>query len=459
MNEHTNKLLNTLMVPELRKMLITKSKNKLSAFCNDLHPASVAEFLEPLENQEQWQLLSMLDGDLRSDIFSYFEPERQLQIAEIISDKELTDLLEDMSPDERTDLFQSLDEQRQDLLYPSIARAERLDIKKLSAFEDDMVGSIMTTDYIAINQETTVSKALETIRRLAPSRETVYYTYIINDDRVLVGVVSLKDLILAPGFDTLKNIMQGSIKYILATSDREEAGALVKQYDFLALPVVDTEKHIVGIVTVDDIVDILEEEATEDFYQLAAVGEQMNYHRDNIFKIAAARIKWLVLLIMVGYISIWILNQNQDVFKQIIALTFFIPLLIGAGGNAGAQTTTIVIRSIATGELKQSDMWLVLRRELQVGLIIGLVLGLLMGGGALLVESSQFDIAINLALTVGLSVMILVFVAKALGCILPMSLEKAGIDPALISTPMIACIIDITGILIYINIAKIVFGI
>lgn len=449
---------NTLMVPELREMLALDARAQIQAFCSDLHPASVAEFLEPLEIAEQWQLLLYVDGDLRSDIFRYFEAEHQLAIAAAIDDCELTALLEEMAPDERTDLFQGLDEKRQELLYPSIARAERLDIKKLSAFEEGMVGAVMTTDYIAIDQENSVAKALETIRRLAPSRETVYYTYIVNDDRTLVGVVSLKDLILAPGFEILKNIMHGSVKHVMATADREEAGALVKQYDFLALPVVDDTHHLIGIVTVDDVVDILEEEATEDFYHLAAAGEQVNYHRDNIFTIAAERIKWLILLIIVGYISIWILDQNQEVFKQIIALTFFIPLLIGAGGNAGAQTTTIVIRSIATGELKEHDLWLVLRRELQVGLIIGLLLGALMAMGALLVESSDLQIAFKLGLTVGISVVVLVVVAKALGCLLPMIVGKVGIDPALISTPLIACIIDIVGILIYIAIAKAMFG-
>ena len=286
----------------------------------------------------------------------------------------------------------------------------------------------------------------------------VYYSYIINDDKILVGVVSLKDLILAPGFEIVKNMMQGSVKTILATSDREEASTVVKQYDFLALPVVNDTHNIVGIVTVDDVVDILEEEATEDFYHLAAAGEQVNYHRDTIFKISLERVKWLILLIIVGFVSIWILDQNQDIFRQIIALTFFIPLLIGAGGNAGAQTATIVIRGIATGEVKSKDTWLVLKREFQVGPTIGIVLAFLMALGALLVESNDLSIAIKLGSTVGISVLILVVIAKMLGCILPLSLERAGVDPALISTPLIACIIDILGIIIYIAIAKAMFG-
>jgi magnesium transporter len=308
----------------------------------------------------------------------------------------------------------------------------------------------MTTEYVDLGTEITVSEALENIRKTGPDRETIYTCYAINVNRELCGVVSLKDIILAKPDQIISEIMSDKVYKVHTTDDQEEAAKAIQKYDFLSLPVVDSENRLVGIITVDDILDVVEEEATEDFHKMAAIQmPEERYFRAGYFKQLTGRVGWLFVLVLASTISGKILQKYSLALSSIIALAYFIPMLMGAGGNIGSQSSTLVIRALATGELALRQWWKVLVREACAGFVIGSVLG-----------TTAFFIAIflldntMLGITVGISVATVVTVGNLAGAATPFIFSYLKLDPAIVSAPLITTIIDVTGIIIYFEIAR-----
>jgi len=443
----------TLLVPELRELLDAGNTEALKEFCERGQPAVVADLLSGLKVEEIRQILALVELPVRAEVFSQFELELQAVLVPLLERDETARLLENMPHDLRVDLVQALDEELRDDLLPLVAQAERADIRRLASYPEDTAGALMTTDYAALPPDITVRDAIEQLRLQAPDRETIYYVYVVDADRRLVGFVSLEDLILARPRWLVREVMFTDVISVRADQDREEVADVIGRYDLLAVPVVNAEGVLVGIVTVDDIVEVLEEEATEDIYHYGAAGEPIAYLAVSPLQIARQRLPWLMILVAAAFLSGYVLQHFSAVAAAILPLTFFIPMLMGSGGNAGTQSTTTIIRGLATGEIVLGDAWRVLQKEATVGVLVGVAMGLLATARVLLVPTEGVVGRVALSFTVGLAMLCAVVVAKTIGGVLPLALKSLGFDPALMSAPLITTILDSLTLTLYFTLA------
>jgi len=314
----------------------------------------------------------------------------------------------------------------------------------------------MTTEYATLNMDMTIAEGLQHLKHIAPDRETIYTIFVFDSNRHLKGGLTLEKLILAKDNQLVKDIMNRQIISAGINDDQEFVSKLIADYDLFALPVVDEENKLVGMITVDDIVDVVTEEATEDFLRHGSVQGELDYVGANPFTLAKQRIIWLLLLVLIGFVSGYVMQLNQDILQSVIALAFFLPLLSGSAGNAGTQSSTVIIRGLATGELKTGDFWKVLMKEMATGVIIGLALGLASGIRALISDKTH---DVRLAFTVGISMIFVVALATILGAVFPVLFKKMKLDPALMSAPFIASVIDIISIFIYLTLASLIYHI
>lgn len=446
----------TLLLPELRELLSAGNTHSLRQFCERGRPALVADPLSGLDPEEIWQVLQVVELPTRADIFSQFELELQAQLVPIIDREQMAHLLEEMPHDLRVDLVQALGEELREDILPLVARAERADIRRLSSYPEDTAGALMTTDYAALPPDTSVREALERLRLQAPDRETIYYTYVIDEQRRLIGFVSLKDLILARPNRLVREVMYTDVISVRAHQDREEVADAIGRYDLLAVPVVNAEDVLVGIITVDDIVEVLEEEATEDMYHYGAAGEPVDYLSASPLSIARQRLPWLMILVLAAFLSGFVLQQFSPVWTALAPLMIFVPLLMGSGGNAGTQSTTVIIRGLATGEITLADGFRVLRKEVTVGLVVGAAMGILAAGRAWFIKTDSHFGNLHLCASVGLAMVCAVMVAKTIGGLLPLALKRLGFDPALMSAPLITTILDSLTLTIYFTLAAVI---
>lgn len=446
----------TLLLPELRELLSAGNTHSLRQFCERGQPAVVADSLSGLEPEEIRQVLQVVELPTRADIFSHFELELQAHLVPIIDREEIAHLLEEMPHDLRVDLVQALEEELREDILPLVARAERADIRRLSSYPEDTAGALMTTDYAALPPDSSVREALERLRLEAPDRETIYYTYVIDEQRRLIGFVSLKDLILARPNRLVREVMYTDVISVRAHQDREEVADVIGHYDLLAVPVVNAEDVLVGIITVDDIVEVLEEEATEDIYHYGAAGEPVDYLSASPLSIARQRLPWLMILVLAAFLSGFVLQQFSPVWTALAPLMIFVPLLMGSGGNAGTQSTTVIIRGLATGEITLADRFRVLRKEVTVGLMVGAAMGILAAGRAWFIKTDSHFGNLHLCASVGLAMICAVVLAKTIGGLLPLALKRLGFDPALMSAPLITTILDSLTLTIYFTLAAVI---
>ncbi len=437
--------------PDIQEILSREDyAERLREVFHDLHPYDIFSLIEDLPPEDIAKIISAL-GKKGIEVFEYFPDEEKKDIFYCFSRRKMVDLLEEMAPDDRVDFVKKLPEDLVEDILPLIAQAERNDIKRLLQYEEGTAGAIMTTEYANIPPDITVEEALQYLRRIAPDRETIYYVYVTDKDRKLVGLVTLRDLITARKNAKIEEIMHRDLVKVRVNDPAEEVAKKVRDYDFLAIPVVDDEDRLVGIITVDDVIDVIEEEDTEDMFAYGASGVVHDYTQESIWGIAKKRIMWLLILVFVQFISGAVLQMHSAQLQAMIALAFFIPVLSGMGGNAGSQSSTTIIRGLATGEIKEDDFWRIFFKEVRVGLLVGSVLGLIGFARAMLIQKD-----IRLGITVFLSMVATVTAATTAGATLPVIFKKLGLDPALMSGPFIASIVDIVSILIYFEIARIV---
>jgi magnesium transporter len=439
-----------IFTPELKELIESKNLKGLSLILRELHPADIADIIRELEPTERVITLRVLNKTLLAEVFSLLDPEEEEEMLGYFTERRAKAILLEMSPDDRTQLLDELPASVVKRLLNLFPAEEREEANILLNYPPESAGRVMTTEYVDLGTEITVSEALDHIRKTGPDRETIYTCYAINEKRVLCGVVSLKDIILAKPDQKICQIMNEKIYKVNTTDDQEEAARAIQKYDFLSLPVVDSENRLVGIITVDDILDIVEEEATEDFHKMAAIQlPEERYFRAGYFKQLSGRVIWLFVLVLAATISGKVLQNYSLALSSIIALAYFIPMLMGAGGNIGSQSSTLVIRALATGELTLAQWWKVLVREAVAGVVIGAVLG-----------TTAFFIAIfllqntMLGITVGISVATVVTVGNLAGAATPLIFSYLRLDPAIVSAPLITTIIDVTGIIIYFEIAR-----
>lgn len=443
---------NQLLLPDLRVMLQEDDKEGLREFCEVLHPAVAAEVLEGLDAGEIWTVLENCSLPRQVEIFEYLSLPRQIELVDVLGKERLSRLIEEMSPDNRVDLLERLDPERVEAVLPLIAQAERSDIRKLLSYPEDSAGSIMTTEYASLPEDISVAEALERLRRQAPDSETIYYVYIIDEGRRLDGFISLRELILARPTAKLSEIMQRDVISVRVDDDQEFVAQELARYDFIAIPVVDNQNRLVGIVTHDDALDVVREEATEDTHLLGAVAPlEDSYLETPLRKLAWNRGRWLLFLGVVALATAMVLRGYEDKNRteQYEWMILFLPLVLASGGNAGSQSATLVIRALALGEMGRQENVRLARRELAVGLALG-------GGlAALGFAAAQFGFHLGLekAAIVGVTVLLVVLLSTVSGALLPLGLRQLGADPALMSNPLIAALVDVLGVVIYYTVA------
>jgi len=439
---------NSLLLPDLRMMLQENDAQALAEFCGVLHPAVIAEVLNSLEDADVWRVLENANLARQVEIFEFLDVTKQIDLVKVLDRERLSRLLEEMSPDDRVDLLSRMDEDYVEDLLPLIAKAERSDIRKLLSFPEDSAGAIMTTDYASLPQNITVREALDRLRQQAPNRETIYYVYILDEDRRLDGFITLEELILAKPDKILSEIMTRPVISVRVDDDQEIVAQELARYDFLAIPVVDNQNQLVGIVTHDDVLDVLQEEATEDAHLLAAVAPlEDSYLTTPLTTLYWKRGVWLVLLLVAALGTAAVLKHYENVSDQSKWMILFIPLVLASGGNAGSQSATLVIRMLALGEMRRREHLLLAVRELVLATVLGGSLMLLAFVCAL-----QF-VGPSQAVVVGVTVFLIVLLATITGAMLPLGFKRLGMDPALMSNPLIAAMVDVMGVFIYYKVA------
>lgn len=457
---------NPLLLPDLRVMLGENDKQGLAEFCDVLYPAVTAEVLDSLETEEFWQVLSNCELSRQVEILEFMSLPKQEELVEALDRKRLSLLLEEMSPDDRADLLSRFDQEKIDELLPLIAQAERSDIRKLLSYPEDSAGAIMTTEYASLPEDITVDEAIARLRTQAPDSETIYYVFILDESRRLHGLISLRELILARPQAKLANLMERGVISVRVDDDQEFVAQEMARYDFLAIPVVDNQNRLVGIVTYDDILDIVQEEATEDAHLLGAVAPlEDSYLETPLLTIARKRGVWLLVLAVMALFTAQVLHHyerfvqeglelvgvSSQVSSQFGWMILFLPLVLASGGNAGSQSATLIIRMLALGEMPRKQSLHMARRELIVGAILGSCVALV----GFLAAQYGFELGGNgmQAATVACTVFLIVVVGTTSGALLPVFFKYLGMDPALMSTPLIAALVDVLGVVIYYEIA------
>lgn len=445
-------MVNTLFLPELREMLDQKNEAGLAEFCNALHPVRTAEFMEGLSAAEAWQVLMHAPPPLRAEIFNHLEESRQVEILEQEDPQQLADLVAQMPADDRVDLIHQLADLRAGEILPLLPIEERRDILRLQSHAEGTAGALMTTDVARLSPTQTVREALDDLSRQAQDHETIYYLYVVDQDSSLRGVVSGRQLISAMGkpSKTMGELMDTDMATVRIDEDQESVAEKVERYNLLAIPVVDEGNHLMGIITHDDVIDVLREELTEDVQRIAAVAPlDEGYLRENIITLTWKRGMWLIFLFFAAILTMLLLRHYDTELEKYIWLAWFIPLVISSGGNSGSQSATLVITALTSGDLKIDDWKRVAWRELLMGVLLGSTLGMIGFVCALFVAPSA-----RAAVTIPLTILLVICSGAISGGLLPLLFKRLGLDPALMSNPFVAGIVDILGIVIYINVAR-----
>lgn len=413
----------------------------------DLRPIDIADILVLLDPDMSWKLLEKLPD--RATVFSYLNPEDQVEMAFLFPRASLAKLVGEMPSDERTDLYKCLDQNQRDALLPALAQAEREDIRRLSAYAEKTAGALMTSDYATLKAQMTVAEALAALRLEAPDAETIYHAYVIDEQRKLQGVVSLRTLILASPDQLIGDIMLTKVVATNVHEDQEDVAKIIARYDLIALPIIDNNGALVGIVTHDDAMDVASDEATDDFHKSGGVSSLVGSFKDTSIRILyRKRVFWLVFLVFGNLISGVGIAHFEDVIAANLVLVFFLPLLVDSGGNAGSQSATLMVRALATGEVVMRDWFSLLGREAMVALLLGIT----MAAAISIIGYFRGDAVVSLVLA--LSMVSVVMIGCVIGMSLPFVLNKLGFDPASASAPLITSVCDASGVAIYLFIAS-----
>lgn len=417
-----------------------------------MRPPDQAELFAELEDDHQLALLPELDPTDSADILEKLDEAEAAELASALSTETLAHIIDEMEPDEAADLLGDIDpDQARDVLA---VLDDSDEIHPLMLHADDSAGGLMTSDFLALRRRMTAGEALQAIRDWQPESESIYHLFVVDAQNVLVGVVSLRQLILAAPPTPLIEMMDSDVLSVTVGTDQEECARIMSRYDLVALPVVDEGRKLVGVVTIDDVIDVLVDEATEDIQRMGGAQPlNRSYLESSIYRVMRTRISWLLMLFVTESLTGTVLRHFEGELSQVVALSFFVPLLIGTGGNAGSQTTSTIIRALAVGELKWDDAMHALWHELRVGILLGIGMAIIAYIRALTWGSSS-----NLAFTVSLAIFTIVVWANGLGSVLPMLATRLHIDPTVVSGPVMSTLVDATGLFIYFTTARIIMG-
>lgn len=446
-------MVNTLYLPELREMLAEGNELELREFCTALHPARTAEFMEGLTVPECWQVLRHAEPQLRAEIFTYFDHDKQVAILETQDKAEIAGLLTELPADDLVDLLHDVTPERVNELLPLLPVEERRNILRLRAYPEGTAGSIMTTEVAMLAESLTVRQALAELSRQAEHLETIHYIYVVDSDDHLQGVVSSRQLVSAIGKPEtrLSELMDRELVTVNVLDDREEVVHRVAQYDLLAIPVVDAERRLVGIITHDDVIDVVREEATEDAQRIAGVAPlDDNYLKVDLLTLSYKRGIWLTALFCAGIFTAFSLRHYEGNLAKVEWLVWFVPLVNSSGGNTGSQSATLIITALGAGEISLRNWRKIVVREIAMGLMLGSFLATMgLITSMLLIPQWTFSHIWVFPLTL----VAVVVIGTLVGSLLPLLFERMGLDPALMSNPFVSGIMDIVGITTYMNVA------
>ncbi|MFO7295630.1 MAG: magnesium transporter [Clostridia bacterium] len=439
-----------MAIDDIKQLLNEKRYGELKEKIKYMQIQDIAEIIDELDTKYAIILFRLLPKEIAADVFSYLSSERQGEISMMIDENELNEIVNDLFFDDKIDFLEEMPANVVKRILRNTSEAERKLINQFLQYPENSAGSLMTIEFVDLKKEMTVAEALDKIRRVGRDREIIYTCYVTDAWRKLEGIVSLKDLVLAPPDAKVEDIMKKDVIYVDTYDDQEEVAGVFKKYDFLAVPVVDQEKRLVGIITVDDIVDVIEEETTEDIQRMAAIQPTEEAYLDSTpLMIARKRILWLLILMISATVSGYIIRKYQLALETAVALAAFIPMLMDTAGNAGSQASVTVIRSLVLGELKFRDILKVIFKETQVGLLVGVALALVNFVRVCFIEGYDLSIAVTISLTLIFTVII----AKIIGGTLPMIAKRIGLDPALMASPLITTIADAISLTIYFSLA------
>ncbi|HEY62923.1 MAG TPA: magnesium transporter [Anaerolineae bacterium] len=424
-----------------------KYPEAIKRFVN-LRPADQAEIFNSLDDEERTKIIEHLDISATADLFDELEDDETLDVAESLPTEKLADILDEMDPDEAADLLGDLSPGQAKAALAHMEEPE--EVIPLLAYPDETAGGRMTTAYVTLQRRTTVAQAIHFLQEVSPDSDVPYYLFVVDKDKKLIGVVGLRALVIAKPSEYIENIMDPHVVYVNAQTDQEEAARIMTRYDLSALPVVDEQRRLIGVITHDDILDVLEDEATEDIYRLASVSDTDLKPDSPITEQLRGRLPWLLLNTCTAMFAAWIISNFKDLFVQVAVLAFFQSVVAGQGGNAASQNVAMFVRAIALKKIEVKNIWWILIKQLIVGLLQGIVIGLIVGLGVSFWQHNPF-----LGLVIGLALICNSLVAVTVGTLIPLFLKSVGQDPALASSVLVTAATDSFGFLIFLSLAKV----
>lgn len=436
---------------KLKNAVILKNYELIRDILEKSHPADIADVVKSLNRLKDKKIvIENLRSEKMALVLNELDPEEISELLSLFPDLKISEILEHMSYDDAADFIGDLSESDQEKYLELLDTSSAEDVQELLSYKEDTAGGIMTTEFVAIPYNITVDRAIKVLRETACDAETVYYVYVINLKNQLMGVVSLRELIIANQDLRVAEVMKKSVISVNVNDDQEDVAKIVARYDFIAVPVVDSNNHLLGIITVDDVIDVIHEEAVEDFYKMAGVSATEDDPNVRVSATLRSRLPWLFVTLIGGLLSGNVLSMFSDQLDKMVVLTFFIPLLAGMGGNVGTQSSTVTVRGIAMGTINKETVLRTISRELMIGILIGTIMGSMV---ALVAYFWQYNLM--LGVVVGLSMMANIFTAATMGTLVPLFFRRVGIDPAVASAPFITTSIDVLGLIIYSTLASI----
>ena len=438
------------MLEDIEKLIEEKKYSEIKKVLNEMNEYDISEILEELPPKELVKIFRLLNKDIAADVFSYMDTDKEAMIIASLTEKEAIDIINDMAADDATDLMDEIPANVVHRLLKKVDPDTRRDINQLLKYPDNSAGSIMTVEYLDFRDDLTIKDALKKIRQEYDDKETINICYVVDKKRQLIGKVALKDLVINPEDKLIKDVMDDDVHPVNTLMDQEEVARIIQDYDITAVPVVDSENKLVGIITIDDVVDIIEEEATEDIEKMAAITPtEKSYLKLSVFDIWKSRIPWLLLLMISATFTGKIIQHYESALAMHVVLTSFIPMLMDSGGNAGGQASVTVIRGLSLNDIEFSDTLKVIWKEIRASVLIGITLAVANFGKLLLIDK----VSTNVALVVCGTLIIVVMMAKFIGCTLPILAKRMGFDPAVMASPFITTIVDAISLFVYFQIA------
>jgi len=446
--EKINELVKSRKIAQLRELL------------ESVNSADFPSLFEEIDDEDMVVIFRLLTKDKASDVFVELDPDQQEKLINNFTDKELKVVVDDLFMDDTVDLIEEMPSNVVKRILKNIKPSDRRVINELLKFPEDSAGSIMTTEMIELKENMTVDKAFQIIKNTGIDKETIYICYVVDNSRKLIGTVAIKDLLISERDVLIKDILEENVISVLTTEDQETVAKMFDKYNFMAMPVVDTENRLVGIVTIDDAIDVMQDENTEDFEKMAAMTPtEDTYFKTSVFRHAKNRIIWLLFLMLSSTFTGLLLERFQTAIATVPLLVAFIPTIMDTGGNCGSQSSTLIIRGLALDEIKLSDIFKAIWKEIRVSFMIGAVLAVVTGLRIFLqYDGIHNDQSIKIAFIVGVTLMATAMIAEIMGCVLPMLAKRLKLDPAIMASPLITTVVDLCSMLVFFSIATAVMG-